>query len=86
MVIGENAKAEDLIVNICKEKQLTNFRTKNFGVQEVLEVPREMGLEDALDYIGDDELVEVTPKSIRIRKTNLSENERNKIKKAQKEE
>lgn len=85
MVIGQNAKAEDIIVNICKEKQLTNFRTKNFGVQEGLEVPREMGLEDALDYIGDDELVEVTPKQIRIRKTILNEGERNKVRKAQKD-
>jgi len=76
MVVGQNAKAEDIIINICREKQLTNFRTKNFGIQEGLEVPREMGLEDALDYIGDDELVEVTPKNIRIRKTHLTENER----------
>lgn len=82
MVIGQNAKAEDIIVNICKEKQLTNFRTKNFGVQESLEVPREMGLEDALDYIGDDELVEVTPKSIRLRKTLLKESDRSKARKA----
>ena len=81
MVVGQTAKAEDLMVNICKTKELTNFRTKNFGVQEGLEVPREMGLEVALDYIGDDELVEVTPKSIRIRKSALSENDRKKIKK-----
>lgn len=81
MVVGENAKAEDIIVNICKEKQLTNFRTKNFGVQEGLEVPREMGLEDALDYIGDDELVEITPKSIRIRKMLLKESDRSRARK-----
>lgn len=86
MVIGQNAKAEDIIVNICREKQLTNFRTKNFGVQEGMDVPREMGLEDALDYIGDDELVEVTPKSIRIRKMLLTENERSRFKKQQKED
>ena len=86
MVIGQNAKTEDIIVNICKEKQLTNFRTKNFGVQEALEVPREMGLEEALDYIGDDELVEVTPKNIRIRKTLLNEGERSKARKQMKSE
>lgn len=85
MVVGENAKDDDLAVNICKAKELTNFRTKNFGVQEGLDVPREMGLEDALDYIGDDELVEVTPKNIRIRKTMLKENERSKVKKIKKE-
>lgn len=84
MVIGQNAKADDLIVNVCRTKELTNFRTKNFGIQEQLEVPKKMGLEDALDYIGDDELVEITPKNIRIRKAILSENERKKIKKQDK--
>lgn len=78
MVIGQNAKADDILLNICRTKELTNFRTKNFGIQETLEVPREMGLEDALDYIGDDELVEVTPKTIRIRKIFLKEGDRKK--------
>mgnify|MGYP001597732611 FL=1 len=81
MVVGQNAKTDDVMVNICKAKELTNFRTKNFGVQEQLEVPREMDLEDSLDYIGDDEFVEVTPKNIRIRKSMLSENDRRKVKK-----
>ncbi len=76
MVVGENAKDNDIMVNICKAKELTNFRTKNFGVQESLEVPRQMGLEDALDYIGEDEFVEVTPKNIRLRKAFLTENAR----------
>ena len=76
MVVGENAKDNDIMVNICKAKELTNFRTKNFGVQESLDVPRQMGLEDALDYIGEDELVEATPKTIRLRKALLTENER----------
>ncbi len=80
MVVGENAKAGDILVNICKTKELTNFRTKNFGVQEGLEVPHTMGLEDALDYIGDDELVEITPKNIRIRKAFLKESDRRKAK------
>ncbi|MFA6407231.1 MAG: translational GTPase TypA [Candidatus Paceibacterota bacterium] len=78
MVIGQNAKAGDIFTNICKSKELTNFRTKNFGIQETLDVPHIMGLEDALDYIGDDELVEVTPKNIRIRKLFLKENDRKK--------
>ncbi len=85
MVVGESGKDMDLEVNICKAKELTNFRTKNFGVQEGLDVPREMGLEDALDYIGDDELVEVTPKNIRIRKTMLRESDRSKIRKQKKD-
>ena len=79
MVIGQNAKAEDVIVNICRAKELTNFRTKNFGIQETLDVPKDMGLEDALDYIADDELVEVTPKNIRIRKIFLKESDRKKF-------
>ena len=85
MVVGENAKDDDMEVNICKAKELTNFRTKNFGVQEGLDVPREMGLEVALDYVGDDELVEVTPKNIRIRKTMLKEGDRSKVRKQKKD-
>ncbi len=73
MVVGENAKAEDMKVNVCKTKQLNNFRSKNEGVEEKLEVPKELTLEYALSYIGDDELVEVTPKNVRVRKTYLTE-------------
>lgn len=76
MVVGQNAKAGDIVVNICKAKELSNMRSKNTGIQERLEIPRTMGLEDALEYIGDDERVEVTPKSIRIRKVYLTENDR----------
>ncbi len=76
MVVGQNAKPVDLMVNICKEKQLSNMRSKGDGVSEGLNTPRIMGLEDALEYIGDDELVEVTPKNIRIRKLYLKEFER----------
>ncbi len=75
-VIGQNAKPEDLVVNLCKEKRLSNMRSKGDGVALALDVPRIMGLEDALEYIGDDELVEVTPKNIRIRKTLLKDYER----------
>ncbi|OGM90287.1 GTP-binding protein TypA [Candidatus Wolfebacteria bacterium RIFCSPHIGHO2_01_FULL_48_22] len=71
MVVGQNAKAENIPVNICKTKELSNMRSKNQGIQETLDVPRTLTLEDALDYIGDDELVEVTPKNIRIRKMHL---------------
>jgi GTP-binding protein len=76
MVVGQNAKPEDLIVNVCKEKKLSNMRSKGDGVAEGLDTPRHMGLEEALEYIGDDELVEVTPKNIRIRKQYLKDFER----------
>ena len=59
-----------------RERQLTNFRAKNEGLGAQLEVPLNLSLEDALDYIGDDELVEVTPHNIRIRKQYLTENDR----------
>lgn len=67
-VVGQQSRVGDLIVNICKEKQLTNIRSKGEGVSEHFNVPKIMGLEEALEYIDDTELVEVTPKNIRIRK------------------
>ncbi|MCC7357166.1 translational GTPase TypA [Candidatus Uhrbacteria bacterium] len=76
MVIGKNAKPEDLMVNVCKEKKLSNMRSKGDGVAVGLDTPRVMTLEESLEYVGDDELVEVTPKNIRIRKTFLKEYER----------
>jgi len=78
MVVGENAKEGDVLVHVAREKQLTNFRAKNEGLADQLEVPVIMGLEDALDYISDDELVEVTPEHVRIRKKYLNENDRKK--------
>lgn len=76
MVVGQNAKAEDLQVNICKEKKLSNMRSKGDGVAEGLTTPRSMSLEEALEYLGDDELLEVTPVSLRIRKLYLKDFER----------
>ena len=76
MVVGENAKAGDVFVHVCRERQLTNFRAKNDGLQKQLEIPINLSLEDAFDYIGDDELLEVTPKSLRIRKMLLTDIER----------
>ena len=70
-VCGENAKDNDLSVNVCREKQLNNFRAKTEAVSDDLIPPRIMSLEQSLEYIGDDELVEVTPQSIRIRKREL---------------
>jgi GTP-binding protein len=77
MVIGENAKVQDLEVNPLKSKQLTNFRAsgpKDEGIR--LTPPKRMSLEQAIAYIQDDELVEVTPKAIRIRKRYLDPHER----------
>lgn len=67
-VVGQNAKDSDLAVNVCKEKHLTNFRAKGEAVTDDLVPKRILSLEQALEYIGDDELVEVTPTSVRIRK------------------
>ncbi len=67
-VIGQNSRSGDLCVNPCKEKKLSNMRSKGEGVSEHFNTPLSMSLEASLLYIGDDELVEVTPKSVRIRK------------------
>ncbi len=74
-VVGQNSHTGDLRVNVCKTKALSNMRSKGDGVSEWFNAPRTMGLEDALEYISDDELVEATPKSVRIRKMVLDENE-----------
>ncbi len=73
-VVGQNSRSEDIRVNVTKTKQLSNMRSKGEGSDEHFNTPKTMGLEDALEYIGDDELVEITPKTVRIRKTYLTEN------------
>jgi len=80
-VVGQNARSEDLWVNVCKEKQLSNMRSKGDGAMEHFNVPRTMSLDDALEYIDNTELVEVTPKSIHIRKIILDEIEERRRKK-----
>ncbi|MDZ4221534.1 MAG: EF-Tu/IF-2/RF-3 family GTPase, partial [Patescibacteria group bacterium] len=74
-VIGQHARTGDLHVNPTKAKELSNMRSKGEGVTEHFSVPHIMDLEAALQYIGDDELVEITPLNIRIRKIVLDENE-----------
>ncbi|KAF0198071.1 MAG: GTP-binding protein [Bacillota bacterium] len=87
MVVGESARASDLDVNICKRKQLTNIRSSAADDAIRLTTPRDMSLDRALEYISDDELVEVTPKSIRIRKRVLRREDRlRQIKKQQQQE
>jgi GTP-binding protein len=78
MIIGENAKPEDLEVNPMKSKALTNFRASGKDDSIRLTPPKVMTLEQAIAYIDEDEMVEVTPKNIRIRKTELDPNERKK--------
>ncbi len=80
MLIGENAKPDDLEVNPMKSKQLTNFRSTGKDDAIRLTPPRVMTLEQAIAYIDDDEMVEVTPQSIRLRKAILDPNERKKAK------
>ena len=72
-VVGQNSRPEDIRVNVCKTKQLSNMRSKGEGSDEHFNTPKIMELEDALEYIGDDELVEITPKTVRIRKMYLTE-------------
>ena len=72
-VIGKNSRKEDIRVNVCREKHLTNMRSKGEDVSQKLNAVAKMGLEEALEYINDEELVEVTPQNIRIRKIILDE-------------
>lgn len=76
MIVGENSRDNDLTVNPSREKKLTNIRAANNDDNILLKPPRSLSLEAALEYIEDDELVEVTPQAIRIRKTHLLEHER----------
>lgn len=81
MVVGQNAKIDDIDVNVCKKKQLTNTRASGSDDALRLTTPKTLSLEEALEFIEDDELVEVTPKSLRIRKRILDKSLRYKAKK-----
>lgn len=76
MVVGENSRDNDLVVNVVRGKQLTNVRASGSDENIILTPPRTFTLEQAIDFIQDDELVEVTPHFIRLRKRHLSENDR----------
>src|SRR5438270_7198220 len=73
MIVAENARGEDMAVNPCKEKKLTNMRASGSDKNILLKPPRQLTLEIALEYIEADELVEITPSKIRLRKKVLSE-------------
>ncbi len=76
MVVGENARPDDMVVNVCREKQKTNIRTHSHDEGIRLAAPRPVTLESAIEFIADDELVEVTPGSLRVRKRRLREQDR----------
>ena len=86
MIVGENSRPGDMDVNPTKEKKLSNMRTTGTDENIRLEPPRELTLEGALEYIEDDELIEVTPQSIRLRKRMLSQSDRKKISREAKRE
>src|SRR5688500_9177674 len=86
MIVGENSRPGDMDVNPSKEKKLTNIRTKSTDENVNLEPPRLLTLESALEYIEDDELIEVTPHSIRLRKRLLSESDRKRVSREAKRE
>lgn len=79
MIVGENSREEDIVVNVCKKKQLTNNRASGSDEALKLITPTVLSLEQCLEFIADDELVEVTPKSIRLRKKILSKEQRMKL-------
>ena len=82
MVIGENARPDDMNVNPTKEKKKTNIRTHAADEALRLVPPRQMSLEQALEFIADDECAEVTPKNVRLRKVLLSASERGRLNKS----
>ncbi len=86
MVIGIHSRDNDLTVNAIKGKQLNNIRASGTDENIVLSPPIIMTLEQSLEFIDDDELVEVTPKSIRVRKKHLTENERKRAARLPKED
>ncbi len=79
MIVGEHTRGDDIVVNPCRTKRLTNIRASGSDENVILSTPRVFSVEEALEFIEDDEFVEVTPKSIRLRKRVLLESERRKL-------
>ena len=84
MIVGENTRDADITVNITKMKQKTNIRSANKDQTNVIKRPRILTLEEAIEYLGDDEYLEITPESIRLRKQILEKNERERVTKKKK--
>jgi GTP-binding protein len=85
MVVGETPRPQELLVNVCKKKHLTNMRSSNADIQVRLTPPRNLSLDEAIEFLAEDELLEVTPLNFRIRKRVLESEERGKITKKAKE-
>jgi GTP-binding protein len=85
MVVGETPRPGDLPVNVCKKKHLTNMRSSNKDIEVRLTPPRNLSLDEAIEYLAEDELLEVTPQNFRIRKRILDSDERGKQTKREKE-
>src|SRR3990172_5956094 len=86
MVVGENARGQDIPINVCKKKHLTNMRASGGDMEIRLTPPRAMSLDEAIEYLSDDELLEITPENYRIRKRILTTDERGKQTKKVKEQ
>ncbi len=86
MVVGEHQRPGDLAINICKKKHLTNMRAARGEMETRLTTPRKMSLDEAIEYLGDDDLLEVTPANFRIRKRILDTEDRGKLTKLVKED
>jgi GTP-binding protein len=84
MIVGVSSKTEDIVVNVCKRKQLTNMRASGSDDALRLTPPKTMSLEQCLEFMGDDELLEVTPKSLRLRKAVLDHSMRMRLEKKSK--
>lgn len=84
MIVGEHSRDNDIVVNICKEKHLTNVRSSTKDETVKMKTPRKLSLEQALEYLDDDEYCEITPKSIRLRKKILNKSQRDKFEKKRK--
>ena len=79
MIVGANNKEGDLALNVCRTKRLTNMRAAGKDDNVILAPPRTLSLEECLEFIEDDELLEVTPKSLRLRKRTLNADQRKKL-------
>lgn len=84
MIVGLNSRSSDLVVNVCKEKKLTNMRSSTADIVTKLIRPLELSLEESLDIISEDDLIEITPENLRLRKKILSGTERQRKEKSQK--
>jgi GTP-binding protein len=78
-VVGQHIREKDLEVNVCKKKHLTNMRNSTAEEGIRLEPPRQLSLDDAMEFLAEDELLEVTPKAFRIRKRLLSKHDRDRL-------